>query len=1831
MNGRAKHLETPNMPQAFFPPLDKCLAGQQRLISWKSAYRILCDPEKAVDQGALEAFLTDAESVKYLTSALSPFLPPSQKSKGEFETKTAPINVAQSTNGDYNLEELKKDALWLSDQLKVDELVALRLVILEWQSRAEDSLQKDDGGKADTLVPASSRLGASLFASTMRSTVPSSDPGAEETRHTREMRLYLEEKSYLLQTSTLLVERFGVRNRDAKTGTTWLDSLSEKVAQEHSSVQSAADNSIFFTACIEAVNGLVEELSDASRWPQSFQQDDDLQLLFGTSTVRNLVTTLRLLLARLHVLDGVLSHTAVSSWFKLMGRVNFFQDLAPSAAAPDPSSLQCLVSAISLAILRLPQTLNSIQESAQRHSGGVQYPDLPNDAYFGNDACLQEINIILYRAAHENVIIASPAIFAWSIITGLIRDVAKLQQGRREQHRIDDGSDDGEPISTRRASRRDSKDDLSPFEKQYHLLQDFDMETEARDDPPAFFARSAVDRMNVYAFVSQLCTAISAMYSSDLDGAVSFAARYALLDMIREGMALVPYGTEVLEATLTILRPDVPCRSIRLDYRLADRFLADSEILCPLILDQTLARYPYELTPMLKLLSALSSAGFGQTETLPITASVLEGLQTLTLMFPEHFRSYALDHEDENSNSMLLTDIIPLFATRKALSLTGTQYVGRRLLPFGSESTDGHNVLAIPAGSPGVILKESRPLIIRIEHPHSGLEYLGLLLSTLLPNSELLVPPMGRALDRSTAADIIALITALLKACLRQDAGFDDAKLVLGRLAFALRNEQDIITIIADSMETELLAHLDQSPQESSLDLLIACADFFDTLISVSPERVWSALARSSLLGINGGANALAAVVGASEVTVGRFRFLNACVSIYSHLITDAVTGLVKRNAPITKVTNRFDSPVSFQDATPERTMSTVLNAYQTVMTDAWQNLGEWRFAVLAEKIEISTCILRAFDLLLKTTFGLESGDEGISSLLCQSATTLFDTFTSGSATMQPFLSVFTEGLLLSDENLPTQHRQLLENHVSSAAQLLTTLLRATRTVDATEAGFLASQLLGAIPALAILSTIGNGLKVFLYDLLTEIVKAINVKDTDPPSILAELSTNQAKSFLAVVAQLDGPVRDIEAESAIWNFLSVVLGSKQQWFALYLLTGTLPKDRLKDSKCGTTTKNRSLLNHALDQLSSIATLEPERAIAMLKFVASAQYTWVWATNEARSHSDFLKNALEWLNNLQIPAKSLNTAEEMMLAHEHQMAAYLCDILAVNLYASSEVGDKTLIKMLPGKLSFLTRHGVAVNAYKRSLHKNLAENFARKFPGCDVEDLERSLVNPAPLGRKYLYDLDLADLVFDHEVAWHGSSRSRQQGFSDEFARANVNLSLVEAQTRLLRSWRALATTLCDGVEQDEALQSELAKTAEACLRMNAEANLEQPGMDKVVETRAELAFVITSKLVGVKSSVAGMKALLPSAWALVRSSPVDYEVATDPQDLVYYRTLLRTLYLAIQPHVYGAPARPSSATQETKIDLLDPTVSACLVQIFAKVIAPGFRALCGNLHNDVGLAEPGDFALLTALVQGILSVPGASAVHPQLAEIVASTSITRGALSLYSWSDRLAEVTGQEPVYGEVAILFLLSLSTIRSVAEQIALEGALLQLSAANVSDYLRKPKGKGPFSEPRSIFTIWAEGLLPLCLNLLDAVGPPVAADVAAFLNSFPQQLQRANTALENRQPSRQDPFAGVITLGLISEAHSLCFIARILAADIARGAAEGIDSADVPMLEYDYEKVKEDAAGLLRQKTSLAARVVPVGVREEAWGTNELGEKIDAEIHGLLRCFGEKEGET
>lgn len=1802
----------------YFPALDKCLSGAEPLIPWTSAYTALSDLHSASSNTTLESFVSDSDTRDTLSRPFQPFQQPSSHTKSTFDTKTAPINVSQPPNNDYNLQQLKDDALWVSKELGIDEVSALRCAVVEWQQRPAHLLLGKVQSESNSQDLTQSYFGKSKAAHGSTEGKTSPDFVNVELRRQRLVQICLEERSAASACSALLISLAASANdkslREAiipstlefGAATTWVEVQAGLV------YNAMAGGEGKVKSCIQAITTLAKGLEGPAQWPSALKDRPDLSAVSFDAIIQDLVNAVRVTLAVVYALESPFTATEVLDWFKLMRSISYFSDL--SAITPTQNVyipiLQCLVSITGAAILNMPATMAEIE----RKRDGVTYPNLGSGPYIADDACVKELNLILFQAADCGNKVAGPAIYTWSIITMLIRDHALREQALNDE----DGSDrdtNRRPSSSMRTPSRVP----GPLEKTWEVLQDIEL-GDAKDDPPKFFALVATDYMQVYTIIANLSNSLASAFASDADLSTALVGRLVLFELVRVSLPLVQYGEEVLEALLALFTPDTLTRSFReVCGPLYERALWDNERFKPFVLEQALARYPYELSPLLRILTSLATV---RTDESAYVVELMDGLNSFTVMVPEHFRAYALDHEDEGANSMHLTENFSIFDPRPSLSYYQSQHDARALVL--ADGGDFNAVSTILSGTSGVIIKDTRPFVLMLNHPHSGLAYLGVLLSTLLPNSELVVPSSASSLDKHTASEIVAFMVVLVRGANNRE----ESDHILGRFGFSLRDDVDIITVLAEIAELELLAFIDQNVQDGSLQLLVACTDFFEALVGFTPERSWSWLSRSSLLGMNAGVSALVAVVSGVEVRAGQYSFLSSCIKLYESILTDATYGVVRRKPKTDAVQprRRFDSPMETPEQTPERTISLVLAAYTRIAQDVLLNLNDWGFSVLEEKAIVVTRLCTAFDGLLKSAYGVNS-DVSNGKKLTDVLSTAATTQTVSDFVLAPLSAVLAQGLDVNEGSLVSAQQSMIEDQTVSVCRYLTTVIRTLKLRSQT-AGSLPTQLIKLSPLLATLFATRQAYKEPIAELFGELLTPAPADNTEGPSILGQLSYEESKNFLALLSQLDRPLVNLKTECTVWQFLAAVLGSSQQYFAMYLLTGSLPKEKYKSEE--KSDAQRTILGHALEQLADIRDLKPARALAMLQFVAKAQQVWIWATNEVRTKSDFLKNALAWLKGLKPMSRSGNVTEAKNAIPEIQMAALVCDILAVNVHASLEIGDKSQLKTIVPYLAFVSEQAAKVDGYNGSLHANFAKNLPRNLP-CTPSDFKRTQANPAPLGDEFFYDVKLAQKMLAYDTHWHG-----KQGFGEEFRRANVNLSLVEAQTRLLASWKTLATTLAECADTDSELQLVLVATARNALEANSNTKLDMPYAAELLQTRADLAFVLISRLVGVKSSIDQVRELLPLAWHLVKTSPVDYDVASAPHDLKYYTTLLQILYLSLQSHSYLDPKPLAPGLNTGGKVILSPATGSILVEIVSHTIARGFRALCGNLHTSTDLAQAGDFVLLSALLRAILSVRGVRQIHAQIADILAGSSLVRGGLSLFSWSDQLAERSEHgDPVYGTIAINMLVSLSSVTQIAELMATDGVLSQLSTANISNYFRKDGGKGPFDEPPRLFAIWSDGFLPLCLNLFNAVGSGIAADVSLFLNSFPAQLARAETALVNAKPSTRNPRAGAVTLGLVSESRNLLLISSILRSAKAMGSAEGIPgSAEVQDLDMQVHVLKEDVEALTKSERSLRDRVVPGSERElvlqqqtaGALGGHDNG--LMAAVAGVLKSIGEME---
>jgi nuclear pore complex protein Nup188 len=403
------------------------------------------------------------------------------------------------------------------------------------------------------------------------------------------------------------------------------------------------------------------------------------------------------------------------------------------------------------------------------------------------------------------------------------------------------------------------------------------------------------------------------------------------------------------------------------------------------------------------------------------------------------------------------------------------------------------------------------------------------------------------------------------------------------------------------------------------------------------------------------------------------------------------------------------------------------------------------------------------------------------------------------------------------------------------------------------------------------------------------------------------------------------------------------------------------------------------------------------------------------------------------------------------------------------------------------------------------------------------------------------------------------------------------------------------------------------QVAQQCLNANQRAQGPGSIFQKLFSARADMALVLIQRLVHTTLPAKDITYLLDSLVGTINT----VEEPFAPDSISYYRTLLKTLFVTLRAY--------SISDSDGKDDNVALSSSQTVLNLLDRVVGRGFRSMVSLIHDDDAIVAPDDLALLTAILQACLCLPGMEQSQSQVLNIMAGHDVTHAATSLFSWADKLTD--NGDPLYGELTILFLLELSTMPLIAEQLASDGILGSLLSSNLIKFMRK-SNVSPYAElpiAQRCYGIWAKGFLPLMLNLLTSLGATVAPEVTYVLKQFPHLLRASVDRFEapgaSRTKSKSD--TSYITLVATSEIHSLALLTRVL------GALRANNSRDIPAVEWDAAGLLENVEFWLSSKRLLKERLLPIGDRQMGWrntkttsidaggSDNLLGEKVVAQL--------------
>lgn len=275
-----------------------------------------------------------------LKSPVSAFAPPSDDTKKSFETKTAPINVPSGPDSRFDIDTIKKDAEWLSKTAKLNLVAALRIVVVEHQSRPARHLMGSLSSQDATNLQEAAGLingQGSAFVSDLGAAAALdaeeiwTDFEKPETKQRRIFDTYLTERRYFMLAadyahSILLYKRLPTF---AQVEGDISETFQLKTPSREDSEALLPAYFDVLIASMRSVEAGFKEVTEED-WVT-----DDVEL----NWLRTLLTeAVHALSVAFQVIDSFGDEFApagsVSQWFSLMGIYNFFDAVQPVCISP---------------------------------------------------------------------------------------------------------------------------------------------------------------------------------------------------------------------------------------------------------------------------------------------------------------------------------------------------------------------------------------------------------------------------------------------------------------------------------------------------------------------------------------------------------------------------------------------------------------------------------------------------------------------------------------------------------------------------------------------------------------------------------------------------------------------------------------------------------------------------------------------------------------------------------------------------------------------------------------------------------------------------------------------------------------------------------------------------------------------------------------------------------------------------------------------------------------------------------------------------------------------------------------------------------------------------------------------------------------------------------------------------------------------------------------------------------------------------------------------------------------------------------------------------------
>lgn len=296
----------------------------------------------------MKLFLSQPESIRLLSNCFTPFECPSAKFKSEFDSKTAAIHVDNSPQAAYQIDEIKSDALWLSQKAAIDEIAALRITVQEWQCRPNSRLLgRFSEEEATSLQDAASvdSFRVSLAGPQLKEVLKRAHSGSEteffseKARRIRIQNIYLSEKVHILKTSRKLLCAFvnGKVSADAShmlfnhtaRQLTKDDGLARLGEQLFKHKLEEGELSRFLLDAIKAVDKRLSEFQTDGGWLSEAESSTNTENAWRTLILDEIIHTMQMIYLLVQSSDLMPNGEVVLAWLRLMAEYSFLEPINP--------------------------------------------------------------------------------------------------------------------------------------------------------------------------------------------------------------------------------------------------------------------------------------------------------------------------------------------------------------------------------------------------------------------------------------------------------------------------------------------------------------------------------------------------------------------------------------------------------------------------------------------------------------------------------------------------------------------------------------------------------------------------------------------------------------------------------------------------------------------------------------------------------------------------------------------------------------------------------------------------------------------------------------------------------------------------------------------------------------------------------------------------------------------------------------------------------------------------------------------------------------------------------------------------------------------------------------------------------------------------------------------------------------------------------------------------------------------------------------------------------------------------------------------------------------